>query len=43
MKPWLGFTTKMDGFKLNLENMFAESKTLEDQIKNALEGLKFNK
>lgn len=37
------FSTKMDGFKLNLENMFAESKSLEYQINNVLESLKFNK
>lgn len=35
------FSTKMDGFKLNLENMFAESKSLEDQIKQQLMNLKY--
>ena len=37
------FSTKMNNFKLNLENMFTESKSLEDQIKSALESLEFNK
>lgn len=35
------FSTKMDTYKLNLDKMFAESKSLEDQIKGALEGLHF--
>lgn len=35
------FTIKMDGYKLNLENMFAESKSLEDQIKQQLMNLKY--
>jgi type I restriction enzyme M protein len=35
------FSTKMDTYKRNLENMFAESKSLEDQIKGALEGLRY--
>jgi type I restriction enzyme M protein len=35
------FTAKMDGFKLNLDKLFAESKSLETQIQNALEGLRY--
>lgn len=35
------FATKMNGFKLNLDNLFTESKSLEDQIKGVLEGLTF--
>lgn len=33
------FNTKMKGFSDNLENMFAESKVLEDEIKKQLVGL----
>lgn len=35
------FKAKMDGFKANLENIFVESKSLEDQIKGALGGLRY--
>ncbi|MBB3840115.1 type I restriction enzyme M protein [Runella defluvii] len=35
------FKTKMDDFKANLSNLFAESKSLEVQIEKALEGLRF--
>ena len=35
------FQKKMDGFKLNLDALFAESKTLELEIKKQLEGLKY--
>jgi len=35
------FTAKMDGFKNNLEGLFAESKTLEIEIKKQLEGLRY--
>lgn len=35
------FQAKMDGFKLNLDALFAESKTLELEIKKQLEGLKY--
>ena len=35
------FTTKMDGFKNNLDALFAESKTLEIEIKKQLEGLRY--
>lgn len=35
------FKTKMDDFKANLSNLFAESKSLEEQIEKALEGLRF--
>ncbi len=37
------FATKMNGFKFNLDNLFTESKSLEDQIKSALGSLEFNK
>ncbi len=33
------FSTKMSGFKTNLKNLFAESKALETEIQNQLEGL----
>ena len=33
------FQEKMDGFKLNLDTLFAESKTLEMEIKKQVEGL----
>lgn len=35
------FQAKMDGFKLNLDVLFAESKTLELEIKKQLGGLKY--
>ena len=35
------FTTKMDGFKNNLDALFTESKTLEIEIKKQLEGLRY--
>lgn len=35
------FTTKMDTYKLNLDKLFAESKSLEDQIKQQLMTLKY--
>lgn len=35
------FKAKMDNYKLNLDRMFGESKTLETQIQNTLEGLKY--
>lgn len=35
------FKAKMDNFKLNLENMFAESRSLETEIQKQLEGLRF--
>ena len=35
------FTAKMNGFKSNLKNLFAESKELETEIQNQLEGLKY--
>lgn len=35
------FTTKMDGFKNNLDSLFAESKDLEKEIKKQLGGLKY--
>lgn len=35
------FTTKMNGFKTNLNNLFAESKTLEKEIQKQLNGLKY--
>ena len=34
------FETKMNGFKTNLESLFAESKTLEKEIQKQLNGLK---
>lgn len=37
------FAKKMNGFKFNLDNLFTESKSLEDQIKRALGSLEFNK
>ena len=35
------FETKMNGFKTNLESLFAESKTLEKEILRQLNGLKY--
>jgi type I restriction enzyme M protein len=35
------FTAKMDGFKHNLDALFAESKDLEKEIKKQLSGLKY--
>ena len=35
------FETKMNGFKANLDNLFAESKTLENEIQKQLNGLKY--
>ena len=35
------FTAKMDGFKNNLDTLFAESKDLEKEIKKQLGGLKY--
>ena len=35
------FTTKMKTFESNLENLFAESKTLEKEIQNNLKSLKY--
>ena len=35
------FETKMEGFKTNLDSLFAESKTLEKEIQEQLEGLKY--
>ena len=35
------FAAKMDGFKSNLNSLFAESKTLEKEIQKQLEGLKY--
>ena len=35
------FTTKMKTFESNLEELFAESKTLEKEIQNNLKGLKY--
>jgi type I restriction enzyme M protein len=35
------FTAKMDGFKQSLDSLFSESKTLEVDIKNSLEGLEY--
>ena len=37
------FETKMNGFKGNLNNLFAESKELEIEIQKQLEGLKYEK
>ena len=34
------FETKMNGFKTNLDSLFAESKTLENEIQKQLNGLK---
>jgi type I restriction enzyme M protein len=36
------FTTKMNGFESNLESLFAESKSLENEIQNNLKGLKYD-
>jgi type I restriction enzyme M protein len=35
------FETKMNGFKTNLDHLFAESKTLEKEIQKQLNGLKY--
>ena len=35
------FDAKMNGFKANLDNLFAESKTLENEIQKQLNGLKY--
>jgi type I restriction enzyme M protein len=35
------FETKMNGFKSNLDSLFAESKTLENEIQKQLNGLKY--
>jgi type I restriction enzyme M protein len=35
------FDTKMNGFKTNLDSLFAESKTLEKEIQKQLNGLKY--
>jgi len=35
------FEAKMEGFKANLGNLFVESKSLEDRIRGALEGLQY--
>jgi type I restriction enzyme M protein len=35
------FATKMDGFRHNLDSLFAESQELEREIKNQLGGLKY--
>lgn len=35
------FTAKMNGYKLNLKNLFTESKALEIEIQKQLEGLKY--
>jgi len=35
------FATKMDGFKQNLDTLFAESDKLEKEIKKQLGGLKY--
>ncbi len=35
------FEAKMKGFSTNLESLFTESKTLEDEIKKQMNGLKF--
>jgi len=35
------FATKMNGFKTNLDSLFAESKTLEKEIQKQLNGLKY--
>lgn len=35
------FEAKMNGFKTNLDNLFAETKTLEKEIQRQLEGLKY--
>ena len=37
------FTAKMDGFKQNLDALFAESKDCEKEIKKQLSGLKYEK
>lgn len=35
------FEAKMNGFKTNLDSLFAESKTLEMEIQKHLNGLKY--
>jgi type I restriction enzyme M protein len=35
------FKTNMEGFKSNLDNLFAESKSLEIEIQKQLNGLKY--
>jgi type I restriction enzyme M protein len=35
------FEAKMNGFKTNLDSLFAESKTLEKEIQKQLNGLKY--
>ncbi len=35
------FESKMNGFKINLDNLFAESKTLEKEIQKQLNGLNY--
>lgn len=35
------FATKMEGFKLNLDNLFSESEKLEKEIQKQLNGLKY--
>ena len=35
------FETKMNGFKTNLNSLFAESKTMEEEIQKQLNGLKY--
>lgn len=37
------FANKMNIYKTNLDNLFAEGKTLEEEIKKNLEGLKYEK
>jgi type I restriction enzyme M protein len=36
------FTSRMEGFKSNLNSLFAESKTLEKEIQKQLNGLKYD-
>ena len=36
------FADKMNSYKANLNKLFAESKTLETEIKKQLEGLEYN-
>jgi len=35
------FDAKMKGFEKNLNNLFAESRTLETEIQNNLKGLRY--
>jgi type I restriction enzyme M protein len=37
------FEAKMNGFKTNLDSLFAESKTLEKEIQKQLNGLKYER